>query len=106
MEALKLIRCRVTCMDSAKKEWNGEIITVSNSVVGTVRKYVPYNSDAPYHLEQIIISALREKKMQVFVNKPGKYGVPNKESKQSMLIALKFWTHLLMLSYRSWHKLS
>lgn len=81
MEALKLIRCRVTCMDSAKKEWNGEIITVSNSVVGTVRKYVPYNSDAPYHLEQIIISALREKKMQVFVNKPGKYGVPNKESK-------------------------
>ena len=34
-EATKLVRIRVTCMNPAKKEWEGEIITVGNNVVGT-----------------------------------------------------------------------
>lgn len=80
-EATKLIRCKIACLDPSKREWNGEIITVSNSLVGTIRKYVPYNSDAPYHIEQILLNALREKRMQVFTTKPGKFGIQTRESK-------------------------
>ncbi len=36
-EANSLVRCRISCMNPAKKDWPGEIFTVSNAVVGTVR---------------------------------------------------------------------
>lgn len=80
-EASKLIRVRIHCNDPAKKEWPGEYITVGNSYVGTFRKYVPYNLDEPFHLPQILINALREKRVQVFSTKKGKHGIPTRESK-------------------------
>lgn len=80
-EATALIRCKIFCNDPAKREWPGEVITVSNRLVGTQKKYIPYNSDAPYHLPQIILNALREKKVQVFQTKPGKHGIPVRTSK-------------------------
>lgn len=80
-EAGALIRCRVHCNDPAKKEWPGEIITVGNSFVGTFRKYIPYNLDEPYHIPQIILNTLRDKRVQVFTTKKGKMGIPIRESK-------------------------
>ena len=44
-DALRLIRIKLQCMNPAKKEWEGEIISVGNSVVGTVKKYIPFNAD-------------------------------------------------------------
>src|SRR5690606_37676690 len=36
--ALKLVRCRITCMNPNKREWEGEIFTAGNSVIGAVEK--------------------------------------------------------------------
>ena len=65
-EAGALIRIRVTCMNPAKKEWDGEIITTGNSLVGTFRKYIPFNSDEGWHVPQIIYNQLVSRQCQVF----------------------------------------
>ena len=59
---MALVRVRVTCLDPKKKDLAGEIITVSNSHLGTVRKFVPYGSDdeAGYHIPQCIYTVLKE----------------------------------------------
>lgn len=71
-EASALVRVRVTCMNPNKREWQGEIFTVSNSLVGTFRKYVPFNAEDGYHLPNIILDQLKGRKCQVFktVNGP------------------------------------
>lgn len=64
-KALKLIRIRLSCMDPAKSNHSGEIVTVSNDVVGTVKRFIPYREDFyenGYHVEQIILNRLREAK--------------------------------------------
>jgi hypothetical protein len=65
-DATRLIRVRVTCMDPNRKGWPGEIFTVSNGVVGTVRKYVPFNAENGYHVPNIILKHLKRKKRQEF----------------------------------------
>jgi hypothetical protein len=67
-EANKLVRIRVVNMNPNKREWAGEIITVSNSVVGTFRKFIPFKNTEGYHVPQIILQALRERQCQIFVN--------------------------------------
>ena len=66
-EGLKLVRVRITCMNPTKKEWEGEIFTVSNNAVGTVKRYVPYNVEDGWHVEQILLNQLRERQCQIFV---------------------------------------
>lgn len=64
--ASELMRIRVTCMNPAKKEWEGEIFTVGNSVVGTFKKYVPFNADEGWHVPRIIYEQLKDRECQVF----------------------------------------
>jgi hypothetical protein len=66
MEASKLIRIKLSCMNPSKKEWEGEILTVGNSVVGTHKKYIPFNADEGWHVPKIIYDALVERQCQVF----------------------------------------
>lgn len=73
-EGLKLVRVRITCMNPAKKEWEGEIFTVSNNAVGTVKRYVPYNLDEGWHVEQILLNQLRERQCQIFVSEKDSRG--------------------------------
>ena len=65
-EAHRLIRVIVSCLNPVKSQWEGELFTVSNSVVGTVKKYVPFNLDAGYHIPYIMLEMLKEKKYQSF----------------------------------------
>lgn len=65
-EALELVRIRVTCMNPAKAEWEGEIFTVGNSAIGSVTKYVPFNADAGWHVPRIIYQQLAERQCQIF----------------------------------------
>lgn len=65
-DASKLVRVVVNCMNPAKLAWEGEFITVSNRVIGTLRKYVPFNLDAGYHIPYAIYEQLQERKCQVF----------------------------------------
>lgn len=70
LEAEKLIRIRVTCMNPAKKEWKGEIITVSNKLVGTQRKMVPFvDHEDGYHVPQFILNVLKNRRFQQFTTK-------------------------------------
>ena len=63
-EALKLVRVNITSMENTKNNLSGEIFTVSNSVIGTVKRYIPFGVD--WHIEQIILNTLKEKEFQRF----------------------------------------
>jgi hypothetical protein len=65
-EASKLVRIRVTCMNPAKKEWEGEIFSVGNAVVGSFTKYVPFNIDEGWHVPQMIYQMMKDRECQIF----------------------------------------
>lgn len=65
-DAGRLVRIRVSCMNPNKKDYDGEIYAVSNSVVGTFKKFVPFNNDNGWHVPQIILNHMLEKECQVF----------------------------------------
>lgn len=67
-EATRLIRVRITNLDPNKKNLPGEIFTVANDEIGTVKKYIPYEgkfSENGYHVPYVIVKALKAKKFQV-----------------------------------------
>lgn len=65
-EATKLVRINLTCMNPAKKDWPGEFISVGNSIIGTIKKYIPFNATAGYHVPHMIFEELKERQCQVF----------------------------------------
>ena len=59
-EELRLIRCRITCLNPAKADLKGEFITVANRFLGTVRKFVPFgDAGEDYHLPKILVDDLK-----------------------------------------------
>lgn len=68
-EATKLIRVIVTNRNPMKQSWEGEIFSVSNDMGVNVKKYIPFNEENGYHVPQIILNMLNNKKCTVFVNK-------------------------------------
>lgn len=80
-EATELVRIRVSCMNPAKKEWDGEIISVGNSVVGTHTKFIPFNAEDGWHVPRIIYNMLKERECQVFVTKRDARGNQVREGK-------------------------
>ena len=63
-EELKLIRIRLSVMNPMKKAWRGEIFTVANSVIGTVKKFVPFGPNFysnGYHVPNCIYKMLRDR---------------------------------------------
>lgn len=65
-EANKLIRIRLSCHNPNKREWEGEIITVANSLVGTIKKFVPFDAEDGWHVPQFIYNVLKARKYQAF----------------------------------------
>lgn len=63
-EANKLVRVQMSCMNPNKKNNTGEIFSISNAVIGTVKKFIPYNMEAPYHIPYAIYKQLKERKYQ------------------------------------------
>lgn len=88
-EANKLVRVRITCMNPFKKDIEGEIITVSNDLVGTQRKYVPFNADNGWHIPQMMLNALQERMCQVFYNERAKNGVQVRRGKMIKEFAIE-----------------
>lgn len=64
--ARKLIRVRITNHNPMRSEHHGEILTVSNSVVGTIKRFVPFGNDNGWHVEAMILEMIRERKYQQF----------------------------------------
>lgn len=65
-EAKRLVLVKVVCMNPSKKEWDGEVITVGNSVVGTDRKFVKFNADRGWYITKFMYNVLLARKCQLF----------------------------------------
>ncbi len=63
-DSMKLVRCMITNLDPKKKDLPGEIITVANEYIGTVRRFVPYGeiTDDGWHIPNVIYEHLKGKK--------------------------------------------
>lgn len=62
-EATKLVRLRITNMDPKKADLPGEILTVANEYIGTIRKFVPYGeqTDNGFHVPHCLYDMLRNR---------------------------------------------
>lgn len=80
-EATELVRVRVSCMNPFKKEWEGEIITTGNSAVGTIKKYVPFNTEDGWHIPRMIYNQLVQRECQIFVTTRDSRGNASRKGK-------------------------
>jgi hypothetical protein len=65
--AQKLVRVRITNMDPDKRNHPGEIISVSNSAIGVIKKFIPFkDADDGWHIPIVLLDVLRERKFQTF----------------------------------------
>lgn len=71
-ESTKLVRISINCMNPNMREHEGMIFTVSNSIVGTHKKYVPFNT--PWHVPKIIADHIEERQCQIFTTTKGPRG--------------------------------
>lgn len=78
-EQTRLIRVRIQNLDPKKKDLPGEIITVANEYMGTVRKFVPFGevTDNGYHIPYCIYEFLKERKFINITTRKGKNGLPD-----------------------------
>lgn len=67
-EALELVRIRVSCMNPNKKEWEGEIFSIGNSLIGTQKKFVPFNNEEGWHVPRCIYDMITGRECQIFVS--------------------------------------
>lgn len=84
-EAMKLVRVKITCMNPSKKNWQGEIISVGNKAIGTVKKYIPLQAETHedgYHIPNVIYQYIKNKKYQTFKTIKHSNGEKTKKSVQ------------------------
>lgn len=80
-EASRLIRIRLTCMNPAKKDWDGEIFTIGNDLVGTLKKYVPFTAEDGWHVPYMMYQHLKDRMCQVFTTVKTQNGVSIRKGK-------------------------
>lgn len=86
-ECKRLVRCRIVCLDPAFKEWEGQIFTVGNGVVGTIRKYIAFG--VPYHVPNIILQRMKDMQHQVFSKGKDSRGRPKTVTKRVYTYAIE-----------------
>ena len=81
-EQMKLVRIRITCLDPKKKDLPGEIFTVANKFIGTVRKYVPFGevTENGYHVPYCIYQMLKDRKFLNIRTRKSKNGTDQVET--------------------------
>lgn len=81
LENTRLVRVRIQNLDPKKKDLPGEILTVANDYMGTIRKYVPYGeaTDNGYHIPYCIYKLLKNRKFLNISVKKGKNRQPRIE---------------------------
>ncbi len=75
LEQTRLIRVRIQNLDPKKKDLPGEIITVANEYMGTIKKFVPFGeaTDNGYHIPYCIYEFLKNRKfLNIRVTNKGK----------------------------------
>lgn len=66
-EGRRKVRCRITCMNPLKKEWQGEQFCVSNRNIGSINIFVPFGYD--WHVEAAVLNMIREREYLSFITK-------------------------------------
>ena len=79
--ASKLVRARVTCMNPAKKEWDGEIISVGSAKIGTFKKFVKFNTEDGWHIPNIIYEYMKDRKCSIFFTEKNHVGQKIRKAK-------------------------
>ena len=66
LEHMRLLRCRIYNLNPSKNDLQGEIITIANRYLGTVRKFIPFGeaTDNGYHVPKILVEDLKRRKYQ------------------------------------------
>lgn len=81
-ENMKMVRVKITNLDPKKREWPGEIKTVANKYIGTVRKFIPFGdaTDEGYHIPNCILKMLKRCKYQDIkvIKKNGKESITSR----------------------------
>lgn len=96
-EATELVRIRVQCMNPAKKEWEGEIFTAGNSLVGSFSKFVPFSdAEEGWHVPRIIYNQLVERQCQVFTTIRDARGNSSRKGKLIREFAIEVLPNLTM----------
>lgn len=88
----RLVRCRITNMDPKDKDLHGEVFTVGNEYIGTIRKFVPYGeaTDDGYHIPFCIYQMLEEKRfLNIRTVKDTRTGVNRTEQKWAKKFAIE-----------------
>ncbi|TNF01487.1 MAG: hypothetical protein EP328_00015 [Gammaproteobacteria bacterium] len=78
-EATELVRIRITCMNPTKREWEGELFTAGNSLVGSHTKYVPFGVE--WHVPRIIYNQIKQRQCQIFITKKDARGNSTRHGK-------------------------
>lgn len=72
-EAMKLVRVQISPLDTNKAtNYDCDFFTAGNSVVGNVTRNIPFGR--PWHVEQILVNAIKEKTYQQFTTKKNAQG--------------------------------
>lgn len=63
-ENMRLVRLRIQNLDPKKRELQGEIITVANKYLGTVRKFIPFGevTENGYYVPYCLYKVLKSRK--------------------------------------------
>jgi hypothetical protein len=62
LEMTKLVRVRIACLNPAKSGLPGEIMAIHNDIVGTIKKFIPYDEAGDeYHIPYILFKMLKRK---------------------------------------------
>lgn len=64
LEQTRLIRCRINNLDPKKQDLPGEIITVGNPIIGTIKKFIPFGefTENGYHIPKILFDFLENRR--------------------------------------------
>ena len=95
-EANQLIRIRVACMNPAKKEWEGELFTAGNSLVGSFTKFVPFDAEDGWHVPKIIYNQIVQRQCQVFTTVRDKHNNAVRKGKLIREFAVEILPNLSM----------
>lgn len=87
-KARQMQRVQVVCNDPAKKEWQGEILEVGNSVIGEIRKFVPFGT--PWYIPNALITMIQSKMYQRFYTRKDKYGNETRYGKNEPAYSVSF----------------
>lgn len=85
-EATKLIRVRVSNLNPNKKHSEGEFFRTGNSVITTIARFVPFESDT--HIENMLLTLLKQREYCIVVEKKNSEGklVPIRQMRREFQI--------------------